>query len=224
MLRIEPTPAPETEPRLDDVQAVVITSANAARALIQRSLGAMLMERELPLFAVGEATARAARDAGFGRVVSSDGDVDALVAAVRRQVDPRRGTLLYPCGAHTARDLVAALARRDLACLPVVVYHAVPAHDLPRDVEHGLRERRYDLILFYSARTAGVFCDLAETYGVADSLHDSVALCLSAAVAGRAQAMRFRSVDVARRPDQRAMLDAVRQYVSRARDAGPVDS
>lgn len=222
MLHIEPLPAPSSEPRLDDVQAVVLTSASAARVLIQRPLGAMLMERELPLFTVGEATARAARDAGFARVVACDGDADALVAALGRQVDPSRGALLYPCGAHTARDMIAAFSQHDLVCRPVAVYQAVPAQDLPRDVEHGLRERRYGLVLFYSARTAGVFCDLVDTYGLADRLQHAVALCLSAAVAGRAQELRFRSVESARRPDQRAMLDAVRQlYVHDADGARP---
>jgi hypothetical protein len=67
-----------------------------------------------------------------------------------------------------------------------------------------------------------VFCDLVEAYGLTGVLHDAVALCLGNAVAGRAQALRFRSVEVARSPDQRAMLDSVRQlYVSRAQGAPP---
>lgn len=211
MLRILPVPPPAEEPRVDDVQAIVLTSANAARTVIQRPLGAHLMERDRPLFAVGAATAQAARDAGFSRVVTAGGDIDALVAMLAGRLVPGRGAVIYPCGEHTARDLPAALAAIDLECRPVVVYMAVPETRLPRDVEQGLRERRYDAALFYSPRTAGIFVDLVETYGLADRVDRMAAICLSQAVAGRAQALRWQGIEVAARPDQEALLACVRR-------------
>lgn len=211
MLDIVPVDPPASEPRVDDVQVVVLTSANAARALIQRPLGAHLMERDLPVFAVGGATAKAARQAGFGRVISSDGDVDRLIAAIRQTFEPGRGAVLYPCGSHTARDLAEAFARFDLECRPVVVYAAHAATKFARDTERGLRDRRFDLVLFYSARTAGVFAGLIETYELLDRLDCATALCLSQAVAGRAQALRWAEIIVAPRPDQIAMVEAVRR-------------
>ncbi|MGF1624794.1 MAG: uroporphyrinogen-III synthase [Alphaproteobacteria bacterium] len=211
MLRIMPVSSAAEEPRVDDVQAIVLTSANAARALIQRPLGAMLMERDRPLFAVGEATAQAARDAGFGRVEAAGGDVEGLVRVLAGRVDPGRGAVIYPCGEHRAHDLVAELARIDLDCRPVVVYAARAETRLPRDVEHGLRDRRFDAVLFYSPRTAGIFVDLVEAYGLADRVGHTRALCLSPAVAGRAQALRWAGLDVAARPDQEALLAVVRR-------------
>jgi len=213
MLRIVPIPPAREEPRVDDVQAIVLTSANAARALVQRTLGIHLMERGRPLFAVGEATAQAARDAGFGQVEAAGGDVDALVAALSGRLAPGRGVVLYPCGEHTAGDLVAALARLDLECRPVVVYAAHAETRLPRDVEHGLRDCRFDAVLFYSPRTAGIFADLVETYGLDRRLDRAIAICLSAAVAGRAQALRWAGIEIAPRPDQEAMLGAVRRLL-----------
>ena len=222
MLRILPVPPPAEESRVDDVQAIVLTSANAARALIQRPLGAHLMERDRPLFAVGEATAQAARDAGFGRVEAAGGDVGALVAGLAGRLEPGRGAVIYPCGEHTARDLVSALAAVDLECRPVVVYTARPETRLPREAEQGLRERRFDVVLFYSPRTAGIFADLVETYGLGGRLDRMVALCLSAAVAGRAQGLRWQGLEIAHRPDQEAMLDAVRR-LAQERTAQPDD-
>lgn len=212
MLDIVPVDPPPSEPRIDDVQVVVLTSANAARALIQRPLGAHLMERDLPVFAVGGATAQAARQAGFGRVINSDGDVDSLIAAIRQTFEPGRGAVLYPCGSHTARDLAEAFARFDLECRPVVVYAAHAATKLARDIERGLRDRRFDLVLFYSARTAGVFAGLLGTYELLDCLDRATALCLSQPVAGRAQALRWAEIIVAPRPDQSAMIAVVRRF------------
>src|SRR3954468_24445879 len=51
--------------------AVVVTSANALRGLAPHLAGSRLLE--LPLFAVGEHTAAAARDIGFEKVVAAKG-------------------------------------------------------------------------------------------------------------------------------------------------------
>ena len=56
--------------------AVIVTSANALRAIAPHLAGSRLLK--LPLFAVGEHTATAARDAGFGEVIAAKGDAGAL--------------------------------------------------------------------------------------------------------------------------------------------------
>ena len=57
------------EPALDDVQAILATSANGVRALIRRT-----PRRDIPIFAVGPQTAEEATKAGFTEVRSADGD------------------------------------------------------------------------------------------------------------------------------------------------------
>ena len=70
MLRFEPVALPD-EPTAD-YAAVIVTSANALRAVEPQLAEYGLLD--LPLFAVGERTAAAARKAGFGSVISADGD------------------------------------------------------------------------------------------------------------------------------------------------------
>jgi len=70
MLRFEPVALPD-EPTAD-YAAVIVTSANALRAVEPQLAEYGLLG--LPLFAVGERTAAAARKAGFGSVISADGD------------------------------------------------------------------------------------------------------------------------------------------------------
>ncbi|MEE8274408.1 MAG: uroporphyrinogen-III synthase, partial [Alphaproteobacteria bacterium] len=55
---------------LAGVQAALLTSANGARAL-----AAATGSRDVPVLAVGEATAAAARAAGFAEVAVAGGDV-----------------------------------------------------------------------------------------------------------------------------------------------------
>jgi len=73
------TPVPD----FTAVQAILCTSANGARALAGAS-----GERGVPLFAVGEATARAACAAGFRQVEGAGGDVGDLARLVGWRLRP----------------------------------------------------------------------------------------------------------------------------------------
>src|SRR6202171_3332224 len=87
--------------------AVIVTSANALRGIAPHLEASRLLE--LPLFTVGEHTAAAARRAGFGKVISADGDAaslrDSVLAAVKTKELKKASTLLYLAGAGLARDL-----------------------------------------------------------------------------------------------------------------------
>src|SRR3981081_1107131 len=74
VLRVEAGPVPaDADARYG---AIIVPSANALRAIAPHLAGSRLLK--LPLFAVGEHTASAARDAGFGEVITAKGDAGAL--------------------------------------------------------------------------------------------------------------------------------------------------
>ena len=83
--------------------AVVMTSANAARAIARHPQRDQLTA--LPAFTVGRHTAEAARAAGFGDVRSADGDKNDLVALLRDRLGGGRMPLLYLAGEDRAGDL-----------------------------------------------------------------------------------------------------------------------
>src|SRR3954467_11037655 len=83
----------EPAPDLTGVQAVLCTSANGVRALARLS-----GDRELPLFAVGDATARRAREAGFTNVFSAGGDAADLARLARQRLQPDVGRLVHVAG------------------------------------------------------------------------------------------------------------------------------
>src|SRR5580765_8394759 len=68
------------------VQAFLFTSANGVRASVHK-----IADRAQPALTVGDATARAARDAGFTDVRSAGGDVTALSALANASLDPKAG-------------------------------------------------------------------------------------------------------------------------------------
>jgi uroporphyrinogen-III synthase len=76
---------------LAGVQAVLLTSANGARALAQRTT-----RRDLGVLAVGDATAATARALGFDAVESADGNVEDLANLVRMRLRPEGGCCCMP--------------------------------------------------------------------------------------------------------------------------------
>lgn len=189
---------------LAGVQALLSTSANGVRAFARMSAA-----RDLPVFAVGDATAEAARAAGFARVESASGAVDDLASLVRTRLEPARGALLHAAGADVAGDLAAALAGAGFDVRRVALYRAVKARRLPAAAARALAEGALDAVLFFSPRSAATFVSLARKAGVEPALARLDALCLSEAVAQVVRETAWRSVAVAARPDQPALLQLV---------------
>ena len=93
----------------DGVQALLFTSANGVRALLARNDGNISALRNLAVYTVGDATARSAKEAGFGDVHSASGDVKSLAALVSARVRPAVGPLLHIAGSDVAGDLAGLL-------------------------------------------------------------------------------------------------------------------
>ena len=207
LLKIEPVASP---PRLDleDMQALLFTSANGVRAFAELS-----PLRSLPVLTVGDASGAAARAAGFTQVESAGGDVDDLVQLGVSRLDPKAGALLHAAGGSLAGDLKGALEAAGFAVRRVVLYNAQPAEALSGEVRAALAGGRLDAVLFFSPRTAETFVRLVERHGLTAACAGCKAVCLSAAVAARLDAIPWGGLAVAERPERSALLDRLDQVV-----------
>ncbi len=201
---LEIVPVPGARLDLAGVQAVLLTSANGARAL-----AAATEARDVTVLAVGAATATAAAAAGFARVEAAGGDVAAMADLAASVCDPAAGALVHVAGSHVAGDLVGRLTERGFTLRRETLYTAKRAAAFSDAAVAALRQRTIDAVLLFSPRTAGSFVTLAARAGVTADLAHVRALCLSASVAGEAGAVTWRRLDVAQRPDQDALLALV---------------
>lgn len=192
------------EPDLDGVQGLLVTSANGIRAF-----AACSERRNLAVYAVGDASARAARDAGFMDVASAYGDVDALAALVRDRVDPAAGALLHAAGTHVAGNLGGRLADAGYDYRRAVLYETRPAVAFSDAAVEALEAGEIHGVLIYSPRTAAAFAGLVWDAGLDGTLAAMTAYCLSDAVAERIQALPWHAVRVAAVPEQAALVDEV---------------
>ena len=215
LLLIEFSPGPPLA--LADAQAILATSANGVRALSLRTEC-----RALPLFAVGDATAREAREQGFITVESASGDVAALAALVKRRLDPTQGTLLHVAGTALAGDLAADLASAGFACRREVLYRARTAEGLSEETAAALREGLIDGVLLYSPRTAATFVHLVRAAGLAAQCVRLHAFCLSAAVAAAVNQIAWKAVVTAAMPTEAALVATVARAAVEVAEPGPM--
>lgn len=199
-IRFRDAPAPE----LDEVQAVLCTSANGVRALAR-----LCPQRDVPVFAVGDATARRARAEKFTRVESAGGTVEDLARLVAARLAAGHGGLLHVAGSEIAGDLAGALRAAGYSVERAVLYDARPAAALSAEAIRMLARGGIDAALFFSPRTAAVFARLAVQAGIADALHSVTAIAISRAAVAALDGVSFRECRVAARPDQAGLLAAL---------------
>jgi uroporphyrinogen-III synthase len=191
-------------PDVTRFQALLATSANAFLDCAAGSL-----RGGPPVFAVGGATADAARAAGAGEVHAAAGDGAALIEEVAAACTPGAGPLLYLCARDRRVDVAGALGARGFAVEQLETYAAETPASLPESLRTRLAERGIDAVSFFSPRTAGSFVRLIREAGLETACEGLTALCLSEAVAAELEGLTWRRVAVAAAPDREALLAAL---------------
>lgn len=163
-------------PDADRFDGLLLTSANAARYS-----GTQL--RRLPVYAVGDATADAARELGYAIARVGDGGVDQLLGSIDSDVE-----LLHLCGADRRRPSNAS--QRITA---IAVYRAVPV-DLP-----DLTVARDAVVLVHSPRAGRRLAELMRERG-------STIIAAISPAAAEAAGDGWAAVECAEKPNDDALL------------------
>lgn len=195
---------PPRDLMLDDVSALAFTSANGVRAFTR-----LTARRDIPAFAVGPASAAAARDASFGHVHAGAGDVTHLARLIAASIPAASGVILHPCARDLAGDLGALLAPSQHRLRREIVYAADAVAALPPSLASAAREGS-GIVTFFSPRTAAIFMRLAAGLSLnlldAAVISPAIAQVLGAQVPG---ASGFGRIFMAARPMGESLLDAI---------------
>jgi uroporphyrinogen-III synthase len=181
-------------PDIDHFDALLLTSANA---VLHGGAGLDGL-KSLPVYAVGAATAQAAREAGFDIVMTGAGGVDELLRKISPGVK-----MLHVCGEHRRGP-----ANPLQAITPITVYRSLerPSPDLSQ-AENAV-------VLVHSARAAAVFRKMLDA---ADFNRVSVAIAAISDAAAKAAGGGWKSVDVAQRPSEDALLALAERLCNKPR-------
>jgi uroporphyrinogen-III synthase len=217
LLEIRPVADAQVDP--DGLQGILATSANGIRALARA-----LPDRDLPVWAVGDASARTARELGYRRVESAGGDVDSLAALVAERCRPQDGALLHAAGSVTAGDLSGRLGQAGFTVRRVVLYRAETADCLSDTLTRSLNDGTVDVALFFSPRTAATFATLVNAAGLGETAGRIFAYALSQAVARELSALPWAGVHVAAAPTQAALLALLQTTTDRGSSMTETDA
>ena len=201
LLAIEPTSDVSLE--LDGAQALIVTSRNSLRALASHP--DLVKALQLPLYAGGEATAKAAAELGFKAVTTGPGAAEMLARLVSAALKPNAGPLVHLSGETVAFDLKSALETQGFRVRQPILYRAVPATKLPDDALSLLSAGKLDGVILMSPRTAATFAALVVRHGAVTQASRLDCYCLSAAVAQAVESLKARVI-VAAHPREEELL------------------
>lgn len=188
-------------PYIENPQGLIITSKNALRALEdQEDL------KHLPLYVVGDETAKFAKNLGFETVLSASGTSKELLSLVLQKSSPNKGYLWHLSGDVIREDIVAVLQAEGLPAKRHVVYHLQEVDALPLSLINDLQQQKISHALFFSPRTTNVFISLLEKCGLETTSSFMTSLCLSQNVVKKALRLDWKKIWVSPKPTLQAMI------------------
>lgn len=179
--------------------ALAVTSAEAVRVL--STLGERLAPYlDQTLYAVGETSAKAAKDAGFRNIRSGSGTGAALAQLIVGYASDLDTPLLYLAGKPRSPKFEDGLHTKGVPFVTAEVYEMTPITYDKVFIRGLLLDPPADAVLLYSRENARLFCDLAAPH--LKELPSLRLLCLSDNVAEIIPRQFHRNIKIARQPDE----------------------
>jgi len=196
---------------LTGIQGIIVSSMNGVQALSR-----LTEVRDLPVYAVGEKSATAAKGTGFKKIFSADGDVHDLAKLIINKADPQKGPLLHAGGARLAGDLKGELESAGFSYRREVLYDAHDASDLSPKALTALKQGDMDGILLFSPHTAKVLKLIIDGAKLDQYITNIDFWCLSQNVADALKGLNIKSLHVAARPTEASLLDLIKQKAAQS--------
>ena len=190
---------PWSDAALENTDALIFTSQIAVDVVARNPVS-----RALPVFAVGSATASAARNANFSTVVDGGGTAEKLLRVIDA-ASFRSG--LYASARHVSLDLAVARPKR---IRRQVVYEMEAADRLPEPVIDAFQSDEEIIVPFYSPRSFRIFESLLTKHDLGDRLARATAI----AIHGRVfhdRTLNWGRTRIAAAPDGTGVVDAMKK-------------
>ncbi|MER9951512.1 uroporphyrinogen-III synthase [Mesorhizobium sp. M0047] len=185
----------------DDAVAVAITSANAVRHAPKELIAALAA---LPCHAVGERTAKAAREAGFLSVSEGPGNAEGL--ADRLAGDHSGKTIAYLCGRVRFPAFEQRLQTAGVRVRAVETYDTLQLGYSDEAIVAMLAGQPVDAVLLYSTKAAAAIQVLASRLALQGLFEKTWFFALSARIAAALDDIASERTRIAAQPDEEALL------------------
>ncbi|MGB0934456.1 MAG: uroporphyrinogen-III synthase [Alphaproteobacteria bacterium] len=187
VMTVEFKPRPQRLPETGEKLA--FTSANGVRAF-----ASWTEDRAYEAFTVGDATADCARQLGFKKVTSAQGNSDDLSTLLKGEKN-----IVHIRGEHVSQDMKCARE--------IIAYEAVPIPNVPQDLQQMLKDQKFTSSTFFSPRTGQIFAELLQKIGAEQCCKDMVAVCISQKASEAIDHLPWNRILIAEKPTQQEMLN-----------------
>ena len=185
--------------------AVAVTSANAVRHTANEVIAALAA---LPCHAVGARTAEAARKMGFSSVIEGSGDAEALADAIAAALPGK--AITYLCGRVRFPMFEQRLEAAGVRVRAVETYDTLPMPHSDETILALLSGQPVDAVLLYSAKAAVAMQALSKRPALQEAFEKIQAFALSARIAAAFGDGAGKTIRIAARPDEEALLALLR--------------
>lgn len=185
--------------KLDDAQALIVTSRNALRALAGRPEEADC--KALPLFVVGRGTALAARSMGFETVIEGPSTAAALLTLIVNTASINDGALVHLSAENVAYNLCEELRTLGYHVFQPILYRSVQVETVSDILLHNIKSGRIEGVVLLSGRTAEAYEALVRSKGLLDFARKLTHFCLSEAIASKLSPLQPIEVKLSSRPN-----------------------
>lgn len=197
---------PDNSTALEQCTSLIFTSANGVRHFtVRQDLWPRL--RALPVFVVGEATAKTARALGFDNVHVGTGDAAALAALVASASSD--GFIGYITGRQRTPTLEHTLSQVTRSLVTIEVYETQKVSRITHDMVSFFEIGKRGAIMLYSGLSAEALLDLISSVDIVQSIKKQQFIAISERVSGLLEPYFPNQTIVAETPDEAGMLAAL---------------
>lgn len=201
--------APEKIEVSPDTEAVAITSPNALR-FAPDSLMARI--RKLPVYAVGEASARFAGQCGLRVAAFASGSASSLAELVARSL--KKGAhIAYPCGKVRRPDFERAMSSAGFIVDPIETYDTKIVSYLTNSIAGKLGKGEIDAVFLHSANTGQALDALISEERIPQISEKTWYFCFSGTIADSLKSVSKTRIFVAAEPNDTELISAAKRIL-----------
>ena len=156
-----------------DYNGIIFTSSNSIKFLDVK-----LINKKINCFCVGNRTEKNARNNGFLKVYSAEGNVRNLKELILQNFNSSDGKLLYVSGEQISVNLDEELISEGYSVKRIINYVAQPIEKINEAFIDKLKLKMPEIVFVYSQNSAISFLNIIKNYQLVDLWMETNLMCL----------------------------------------------
>ena len=187
-----------------NIYCYIITSKNGLLALSK-----VTKNRSIPIYCIGLATAKFAKQKKFKKVFFADGTGKNLYKIVCKMTKKKK--IVHVSGKDVTINITKKLKNSGYNAERIIAYKSLQAQNFRNKTILNLSEKKIDLVLFFSKKTANTYIKLSRKANINSKLKKAYSLCLSKNIANVFPRNYWKKIYISPHPNLLSLIDTVRK-------------